>query len=96
MADQAPKLDYTYSYHITKRMSNNDAFGVLSNEIRIRRAELLQAVRDPLGYGHQGRIAIDSEAERQIDFYDALVAFYVSSLQSLYLECRAYCIKEFA
>lgn len=81
MSDQALPVDYTYSkYHIANKLSNKEAMGVLVNEIRTRREQLLEAVKDPLGYGHQGRIAIGLDAERQIDFYESLVAFYVSFL----------------
>ena len=72
-------LEYTYANHIAKLLADREALAILSTETRMRREELLQAVQDPLGYGHQGRVAINSAAERQIDFYDGIVAFYVSS-----------------
>ena len=94
MSDEPARLDFTYTYHVAKHMSNKDALGLLNIEISLRRKQLLEVIEDPLGYGWEGRIAVGEDAERQRDFYEGLVAFYVSYLLPLFPEYRPYCTVE--
>ena len=84
-------LEYTYANHLAKLLADKEGMAILSVEIGTRREELRKAVNDPLGYGWQGRIAINGDAERQINFYEGFVAFCVSLPNTLCPNCTPSC-----
>ena len=76
-------LQYTYTKHIAQNKPFEQAMAVLLEESNARHNEIMVAIKDPLGFGHEGRVAIEREDSEHIPLYSAYISYYVSLPETL-------------